>query len=306
MSLYSIKNKDLFRIKKADYKKEKEIQSLTEKNLKQLFGLDFIKSEFSLKNFRIDTLAFDSETKSFVIIEYKKSRNSSVSDQGLSYLQLLFNNQADFILEYNENMKNNLKRKDVDWSQSKVIIVSPLFTTYQVNSINFKDLPIELWTVTKFENDTIMYNKIKSQNPVESINMLSISKNEVKKVTEQITVYDEEYHMKNKGSTDAVIDLYNDLKENILLLDPDISLKFTKTYIAFKANTNFVDILLQKSQIKFWLNLKKGTLIDNNKVSRDVSTIGHLGNGDYQIILQPEDDLNYIMTLIKQAYESNK
>ena len=69
-----------------------------------------------MQNFRIDTLAFDTETKSFVRIEYKRDRSFSVVDQGFAYLSLMLNNKADFILEYNERMKDNLKREDVDWS----------------------------------------------------------------------------------------------------------------------------------------------------------------------------------------------
>ena len=63
-----------------------------------------MKSEFTLHNFRIDTLAFDEESKSFVIIEYKKDKSFSVVDQGYAYLSLMLNNKADFILEYNESL----------------------------------------------------------------------------------------------------------------------------------------------------------------------------------------------------------
>jgi hypothetical protein len=41
---------------------------------------------------RIDTLAFDDESKGFVIIEYKKDRNFSVVDQGMAYLKFLLKN----------------------------------------------------------------------------------------------------------------------------------------------------------------------------------------------------------------------
>jgi hypothetical protein len=78
-----------------------------------------------LKQFRIDTLAFDPEAKSFVIIEYKRDKTFSVIDQGYAYLLLMLNNKADFILECNESQHQSLKRTDVDWSQSKVIFVSP-------------------------------------------------------------------------------------------------------------------------------------------------------------------------------------
>jgi hypothetical protein len=65
---------------------------------------------------RIDTLAFDNESKAFVIIEYKKDRNFSVVDQGIGYLNLMLNDKADFILEYNQSSpsSHSLKREEVD------------------------------------------------------------------------------------------------------------------------------------------------------------------------------------------------
>ena len=81
---------------------EREIQRLTEANLQELFDLVLVRSEFELHALRIDTLAFDKDSSGFVIIEYKKDRNFSVVDQGVAYLNLMLNNKADFILEYNE------------------------------------------------------------------------------------------------------------------------------------------------------------------------------------------------------------
>ena len=131
MPIFNLKNNQLERVKERKFKLEKEIQTLTEGNLNVILGLEFVKSEFPLKNFRIDTLAFDNENKSFVIIEYKRDKNFSVIDQGYAYLSLMLNNKSDFILEYNENKSSTLKRDDVDWSQSKVIFISPSFTNYQ-------------------------------------------------------------------------------------------------------------------------------------------------------------------------------
>ncbi len=62
----------LTQIKKQPFKLEKEIQVLSEINLQIIFGLEFVRSEFRLNNFRIDSLAFNDENKSFVIIEYKR------------------------------------------------------------------------------------------------------------------------------------------------------------------------------------------------------------------------------------------
>ena len=86
MSLFlKIQNK-FKKIKEIPFQNEKEIQSITENNLEDVFRLEFVESEASLNNLRIDTLAFDNESKSFVIIEYKKDKNFSVIDQGYAYL----------------------------------------------------------------------------------------------------------------------------------------------------------------------------------------------------------------------------
>jgi len=91
MPLFSMNKGNLERIDKIDFKLEREIQKITEENLELIFGLNFVKSEFQLNNLRMDTLAFDKETRSFVIIEFKRSSNFSVIDQGFAYLALLLN-----------------------------------------------------------------------------------------------------------------------------------------------------------------------------------------------------------------------
>lgn len=129
MPLYKIGTK-LEHIKETTFKLKREIQKLLEENISTILKLDLVRSEFSLNNFRVDTLAFDNEANSFVIIEYKRDKTFSIIDQGYAYLSLMLNNKADFILEYNEYKNKTLKRNDVDWSQSKVIFISPSFTTY--------------------------------------------------------------------------------------------------------------------------------------------------------------------------------
>ena len=106
-----------------------------------------------------------------MIIEYKRDRSFSVIDQGFAYLALMLNNKADFILEYNEKTKGNLRREDVDWSQSRVLFLAQSFTTYQQNAINFRDLPIELWEVRVFDNATVLYNQLLSLEAKESIKL---------------------------------------------------------------------------------------------------------------------------------------
>lgn len=79
MPLYRI-GQQLEHVKETSFKFEREIQRLTEQNLRTLLRLNFIRSEFSLNSFRIDTLAFDPEVRTFVIIEYKRDKTFSVID----------------------------------------------------------------------------------------------------------------------------------------------------------------------------------------------------------------------------------
>jgi len=78
------------------------LQKICDDNLETLFRLKLVKSQFAIENFRIDTLAFDEETKAFVVIEYKKGENFSVIDQGYTYLSLVLNNKAECVLAYQE------------------------------------------------------------------------------------------------------------------------------------------------------------------------------------------------------------
>lgn len=304
MALFKIENNErLENIKEQPFKLEKDIQSVTEKNLKSIFGLDFVKSEFSLNNFRIDTLAFDKDAGTFVIIEYKRDKNFSVIDQGYAYLSLMLNNKADFILEFNENSKENLKRNDVDWSQSRVIFISPSFTTYQKEAINFKDLPIELWEIKRYDNQTVNYNQIKTSGAQESVKTISRQDEAIEKVTKEIKVYTEDEHLE-KG-TEETKELYETLKSAILNLD-ELELKPKKKYIAFVSGSNVVDIHIQKNALKMWLNLQQGELDDPKEIARDVSSVGHWGNGDYEIVMRTDEEMEYILSLIKQSLKKNK
>ena len=299
MKIFTSKKGQLSQLKQQKFKLEKDIQRLFEENLTLLSGYIFIRSEFSIKNSRIDTLAFDPETQAFVIIEYKRQQNSSVVDQGISYLNLMLEYKADFIVEYNEKQKVPLKRNDVDWSQSKVIFVSPAFNDFQIQATNFKDLPIELWEVNRFDNDIITLNIINKSKSAPNIKAVSNEKREELSILKEIKVYQESDHLADK--TDFIQELYEDFKQGILNLDPDIEINTRKLYIAFKKDRNIADIRIQQKNLKIWINLPYGELDDPKNLAKNVSNTGHWGNGDYEITIESTKYLEYIMSLIKQA-----
>ncbi|WP_369682477.1 hypothetical protein [Chryseobacterium koreense] len=169
MQLFKNSQQTLSTLKEIPFKLEKDLQKIFESNLTILTQLILVKSEFTIKNYRLDTVAFDEEAKAFVIIEYKKNNSNSVVDQGIAYLNLMLDYSAEFIVEYNERFNKSLLRSEVDWSQTKVIFISTGFNENQKQATNFKDLAIELWEVKQFEGDVLTVSAIKKSKSAPSI-----------------------------------------------------------------------------------------------------------------------------------------
>lgn len=299
MIIYNKSNNSLKQVKAVPFKLERDIQNIFESNLQDIMGLRFVKSEFTIKNKRIDTLAYDTQTNAFIIIEYKRDKNYSVVDQGLTYLNLMLQNKAEFILTYNETLKDVIHSKNVDWSQSRVAFVSPSFTENQISASDFKDFGIELWEIKQFENNTISINTIKKSSGAPSIKPLLENSENLKEVKENIKVYTEEDHLIN--ISEVIVELYEKFKSSILNLSDGIEILPQKYYIAFKKGSNISDVEIQKKSLKVFINAKIGTLDDPKGLAKDVSNIGHRGNGDYQIQIKNDSNLEYIMSLIKQV-----
>ncbi len=71
------------------------------------------------------------------------------------------------------------------------------------------------------------------------------------------------------------------------------------------SGSNVVDIHVQKKALKMWINMRKGELDDSRAITRDVSGTGHWGNGDYELQVSTDEDLEYILSLIKQSVRKN-
>ena len=303
MPLFSSNQSKLEKIKESAFKNESEIQKITEANLLEIFGLELVKREISFDDLRADTLAFNEESKAFVIIEYKIGTNYSVIDQGYAYLASILNKKEACVLEYNNVNNKQLKANDIDWSQSRVFFISPEFTKYQSKAIGFRDLPFELWKISKFDNGLISFIRLESAISGESIAKFSPSNETVKEVSKEIKVYTEQDHL--DGMPESIAKTYQKLKERIFSLDEGTQIRPRRLYIAFLAKSIFASVWLQKASLKLFLNLEKGQLNDPKKVARDMSNTGHWANGDYEITIKPQDDLDYIISLVKQSLDKH-
>lgn len=97
--------------------------------------------------------------------------------------------------------------------------------------------------------------------------------------------------------------VFDAFRREVLALDPGVTEEFLKMYVAYKAETNFVDVVPQKSRLRLSLNLKFNELHDPRGLATDVTNVGRWGNGDAEIGLMDLESLPYVMGLIRQAFE---
>ena len=315
MDLYNLKNKKLEEIDRESFDLEKDIQSLVENNLDTLFNLEFISSEFVIDAFRIDTLCYDNKNDSFVIIEYKKGSSYSVIDQGFSYMSVMLNNKSDFVLEYIEETGNTMKKDEIDWSQSRIIFISPSFNRFQKNSVNFKDVPFELWEIKRFSNNTISLNQHLSSSK-ESIQKIKGNKNSViKDVGKEVKIFEESDHISKCSK--GIVENWNRLKENLSELE-GIEIVPKRNYISLMyGNKTIAYFIFRKSKISIEVGrgnvLTDGTksknyfdIDDPKELSKEYSWTwkdGKQGN-TYKISFDKGSEIEYIMYLIKQKYKN--
>ena len=97
--------------------------------------------------------------------------------------------------------------------------------------------------------------------------------------------------------------IFNALRAEILALDPCVSEEFLKLYVAYKAETNFVDVVPQAGRLRLSLNMGFHELHDPKGLAKDVTNLGRWGNGDAEVGLKAIEDIPYVMGLIRQAFE---
>ena len=97
--------------------------------------------------------------------------------------------------------------------------------------------------------------------------------------------------------------LFDDFRKGVLSLNSCISEEVLKLYIAYKAETNFVDVIPLRNRLTLVLNMKFHELYDPRGIGKDVTNLGRWGNGDVEIAITDVQDLPYVLGLVRQAFE---
>lgn len=117
-----------------------------------------------------------------------------------------------------------------------------------------------------------------------------------------VGVYSIEDHP-HLSSESAMLSVFDTFRKEIFSIDPAISEEFLKHYVAYKAETNFVDIVPLANSLRIYLNMPFQNIHDPRKICRDVSHIGTWGNGEIELRLISEEEIPYVMSLVRQSFE---
>lgn len=96
--------------------------------------------------------------------------------------------------------------------------------------------------------------------------------------------------------------LFDILDKRIMNLSPNVKKEYKKLYIAYKFETNFVDIVIQKSRLRLSLNMKYNQILDPKNICKDITGLGRWGNGDIELFFEHTNEIEDIMFLVEQSY----
>jgi predicted transport protein len=289
---YKIKNNGRMKqLKKQDFKLEKELQSLVEENLKELFGITFLATEYSTgerHGGRMDTLGID-ENNSPVILEYKKNKNQNIINQALFYLDWLVDHKSAFELLVRDTLNQKI---EIDWSSPRVLCIAEEFNKYDTYAVDQMKRPIELIQYRVFEDNIFALDILTAAEESKGNNKSSINKN-----------YSVDDHL--TSGTDKTRELFDELRDFTLELADDVVESPRKFYIAYRVIRNFLCLEIHKGHLLLYLRLSLDEVDLEHEMIRDVSDIGHYGTGDVEVRVESKDDIELAKKLIEKAYNNS-
>ncbi|MBU1349750.1 DUF262 and DUF1524 domain-containing protein [Patescibacteria group bacterium] len=155
------------------------------------------------------------------------------------------------------------------WTEKEIIDRAEILSTHAIN----------VWFAPKIESNILEEYKPKAE----------------------LTEYSIEDHP--HLATEPIKSVFNEFRKQVLAIDPCVTETFLKLYVAYKAETNFVDTVPQAKRLRLSLNVTFAEINDPKGLCKDVSALGRWGNGDVEVGLSKIEEIPYVMSLVRQAFE---
>ena len=302
IKLFKIKDK-VEEIEGTSMQLEKHLQNIIEENMETFLGVKFLATEYStgkVHNGRIDSLGID-ENNCPVIIEYKRSINENVINQGLYYLDWLLDHMAEFKLLVMDKLGSDTC-ENIEWSTPRLICIANGFTKYDIHAVKQINRNIDLIKYKNYKEELLLLEMVHT----------NIVSDDTSKLTEKTIDYTK--NKTKKTAEDYLNNSNNELKERffalrdfIISLGDDVQEKKLKNYFAFKRIKNFacVEVHPKTNSVLIYIKANINEIELEEGFTRDVTNIGHFGTGNLEIRFTNMKQFEKIQHYIINSYELN-
>ena len=293
---------------------EKSLQKLFEGNLEALLGVSFLASEYSTgpaHGGRIDTLGLD-EDGTPVIIEYKRSVNENVVNQGLFYLDWLLDHRKEFQWLVMEKLGHEAA-KSVEWSAPRLLCIAGDFTRYDAHAVKQIARNIALLRYRRFGSDLLMIELVHAPKQSKTTNASQSAAADSVALPSGLAdspASEDKYKSSRiayrlSQSSVALQDIFSAIKEYLMALGDDVQVKELSYYVAFKRIKNFacLEVYPQTKVVIAFLKLDPATVTLEDGFTRDVTKVGHYGTGNLEVSMRSMDDFTKAQPLFVRSYE---
>jgi len=291
MPLFQRKNKKVCQVSMdlRQFRNEAVLRDFFAVNLSDLLGLKFLGKEYPTKDGRIDTLAID-EIGTPVIIEYKWGEKNNILSQGLFYMDWLKENKRLFNLLVADKLG---KKNRVTWDSPRLILIAQGFDRYTLSAVRQVKNSVELIKYTPYSSDILYLERVYSLDTAKPMAETARRKEQ--------RVYGTNYHLSK--ANDNVKEMFFILQEEIIKwanveekADQKVGITYraTKSFVRFEFGKSYIDVLIRDSRY--------GLKIDQRKMVKDITSFGWGYKGRAK--LKSKKDVNYVLDLIRQSYES--
>lgn len=325
MRIFEDKNGHLEELEGLEFKDEYELHKVVENNLEQFFpGLKKVAHEFPLeKGKRLDTLAYDPDESTFVIIEYKKKERMEMIEQVDSYKNAVQRQRAKCRIALVDNLKLHVDEDDIKWTKTRMIYVKPDFSKDEIEFALHHADPVDLCAVSKYRGGWLMHHignedKPRSRKP-KGVGHRLLSQTGVRRQPEsghETKHYSEQDWLDGKYGGPVIPrptrNLYFALKKEILDTFPTITHMQQQKSAGFYLNqskTRICSIICTKHKLDLIYATKSVDSLPLNHFVKDASRVGKYASGCHRSHLRRQSDvsraLEYVGAMHRQL-PSNK
>lgn len=276
---------------------EHEMRDFVADNIGVLFtGLEKVKNELTIKDYRFDTIAYDHNQNTFVVIEYKNKVAKDAVTQVMAYATTIRNNQADLVVAHT-GMSNEHK---YDWNAVYSIIVAPSFDRVVKDAVQDKG-DMELYTIKRYGNRIVAVERAGGGHE-RTVAIESAPSPGAEAARTQVAV-----HAPSPGTSSPQTEhLYNTIRARLLEEFSGAEEHKTKVYHGFRYPSGecFCTIAMYKSKILLSYSGKRAA--SELKPDGFVRNINGWGIGKLRSEIKNENDFEKALLILKRLHDDHE